>query len=74
MKELVKKVELREPFEIDKINIVNDHYFSNSYIVDLPLDSAPDHAWQDIFEWEWTTRIDLLERKIVRAGYLLLAS
>jgi hypothetical protein len=42
MKELVKKVKLLEPVEIDKINIVKDHYFSNAYIIDLPLDPAPD--------------------------------
>ena len=68
VKELVKKVNLQEPVEIDKINIVKDHYFSNAYIIDLPLDSAPDHAWQDIFEREWTTSRDLWERKLFVIG------
>jgi hypothetical protein len=49
VKELVRKVELQEPIEIDKINIMKDNYSSNAYIIDLPLDSGPDRAWQDIF-------------------------
>jgi hypothetical protein len=68
VKELVKKVKLQEPINIDKINIVKDHYFSNAYIIDLPLDSMPDHAWQDIFEREWTTSRDLWERKLFVMG------
>jgi hypothetical protein len=68
VKELVKKVKLQEPIDIDKINIVKDHYFSNAYIIDLPLDSTPDHAWQDIFEREWTTSRDLWERKLFVMG------
>lgn len=68
MKELIKKVKLQEPVEIDKINIAKDHYFSNAYIIDLPLDSVPDHAWQDIFEREWTTSRDLWERKLFVMG------
>ena len=68
VKELVKKVNLLEPIDIDKINIVKDHYFANAYIIDLPLDSTPDHAWQDIFEREWTTSRDLWERKLFVMG------
>ncbi len=68
VKELVKKVKLQEPINIDKINIVKDHYFSNAYIIDLPLDSTPDHAWQDLFEREWTTSRDLWERKLFVMG------
>jgi len=68
VKDLVKKAKLQEPINIDKINIVKDHYFSNAYIIDLPLDSTPDHAWQDLFEREWATSRDLWERKLFVMG------
>jgi len=64
MKDLVKKVKILEPFNIENVTIKRDHYFPNAYIIDLPLDSAPDHIWQDIFEREWKSSRHLWDRKI----------
>jgi hypothetical protein len=64
----VKKVNLPEPVNVDNINIKKDHYFPNAYIIDFPLDSEPDHAWQDIFEREWRTSRHLWDRKIFIIG------
>jgi hypothetical protein len=68
MKELVKKVKLLEPIDIERIVISRDHYFPNAYIIDLPLDSTPDHVWQDIFEWEWKSSRQLWDRKLFVVG------
>ncbi|MEM3696633.1 MAG: hypothetical protein QXQ94_03905 [Candidatus Bathyarchaeia archaeon] len=68
MKELVKKVKLLEPLDIEKITINRDHYFPNAYIIDLPLDSTPDHVWQDIFEREWKASRHLWDRKLFVMG------
>ena len=68
MKELAKKVKFSESIDVDKINIVKDHYFPNAYIIDLPLNSIPDHAWQDVFEREWKMSRRLWERKIFVMG------
>jgi len=64
VKEIAKKVNLLKPLNIDKIVIKRDHYFSEAYIIDLPLDSTPDHVWQDIFECEWKSSRHLWDRKL----------
>lgn len=68
MKELVKKVKFYEPVDSSKIHVTRDHYFANAYIIDLPLDSTPDRAWQDVFEREWKSSRRLWERKLFIMG------
>jgi len=64
----VKKVNLLKTVNIDSITIRKDHYFPNAYVIDFPLDSEPDHVWQDIFEREWRTSRHLWDRKIFIIG------
>lgn len=64
MKELGKKVKLMEPIDVDKIRINRDHYFKGAYLIDFPLDQAPDHAWQDVFDREWRASRRLWDRKL----------
>jgi hypothetical protein len=64
VRELCKKVKLLEPINADKIPITRDHYFKGAYLIDLPLDHAPDHAWQDIFDREWRSSRRLWDRKL----------
>lgn len=68
MKEIGKKVQLLEPVDVEKINIMRDDYFSHAYIIDLPLDSPPDHIWQDIFIREWKSSRHLWDRKLFVVG------
>jgi len=68
MKIVAKKTNLSEPLYIGDIKIERDHYFTNAYIIDLPLDSTPDHVWQDIFEREWRTSSHLWDRKLFVIG------
>jgi len=68
MKKIVKKVMLLEPIDVDQVKIKRDHYFSNAYIIDLPIDSIPDHVWQDIFEREWKSSRHLWDRKVYIVG------
>jgi len=68
MKEVVKKIKLLKPFDVDKITVSRDHYFHSAYIIDLPLDSTPDHVWQDIFEREWKASRHLWDRKLFVIG------
>jgi len=68
MRETVKKVKLLEPVDVDKITIKRDLYFRRAYIIDLPLDSMPDHVWQDIFEQEWKSSRHLWDRKLFVLG------
>lgn len=65
---MIKKVMFSEPIEAGKIAIKKDHYFSNAYIIDLPLDSIPDHVWQDIFERQWKSSRHLWDRKLFVVG------
>jgi hypothetical protein len=68
MKEIVKKVTLLKPFDVDKISIDRDHYFRSAYIIDLPLNLTPDHVWQDIFEQKWSSSRHLWDRKLFVIG------
>ena len=68
MKEIAKKIKLLKPFDVDKITIRIDRYFPNAYIVDLPLDSMPDHVWQYIFEQKWKSSRHLWDRKLFVMG------
>jgi len=68
MKDLAKKVKLLKPFDVDNIAVRRDHYFHSAYITDLPLDSTPDHVWQDIFEREWKSSRHLWDRKLFVIG------
>jgi hypothetical protein len=68
MKEVAKKVKLLKPFDVDKITVKIDRYFLNAYIIDLPLDSMPDHVWQDIFERTWKSSRHLWDRKLFVIG------
>ena len=65
---IVKKVALLKPFDINNINIKRDRYFPNAYIIDLPLDSIPDHIWQSIFEQKWKSSRHLWDRKLFVIG------
>ena len=71
VKEVAKRVELSEPIDVDKIRVERDGYFPNAYIIDLPLDSTPDHIWQDIFEWEWKASRHVWDRKLFIMGHSL---
>ncbi|MEM3873592.1 MAG: hypothetical protein QXU45_00435 [Candidatus Bathyarchaeia archaeon] len=68
MSEKAKKVNLLKPFDTRKISIERDRYFHDAYIVDLPLETIPDHIWQDIFEREWKSSRHLWDRKLFIIG------
>ncbi len=68
MEEIAKKVKLLERIDADSITIIRDYYFPNAYIIDLPLDSLPNHVWQDIFEREWKSSRHLWDRKLFVIG------
>lgn len=68
MKEVARKVRLLASPNVDFISINRDRYFHNAYTIDLPLDSMPDHIWQDIFEKEWKSSRHLWDRKLFIVG------
>ncbi|MBS7616055.1 hypothetical protein KEJ45_02505 [Candidatus Bathyarchaeota archaeon] len=68
MSEKAKKVNLLKPFDANKISIEKDDYFHGAYVIDLPLDTTPDHIWQDIFDREWKASRHLWDRKLFVIG------
>ena len=68
MKEKVREVKLLKPFNVDEIHIGRDRYFPKAYVIDFPLDSMPDHIWQDIFERTWKSSRHLWDRKLFIVG------
>lgn len=68
MKELVKKVNLKEQIDATSIAVKRDHYFRTAYLIDLPLNSVPDHTWQDILDREWKSSLHLWDRKLFVIG------
>lgn len=67
MKEAVK-IMLSRAIDADTVAISKDHYFANAFSVDLQLETAPDHVWQDIFEREWKLSMHLWDRKLFVIG------
>lgn len=65
---MAKKVKLLEPLDINKIAITKDYYFHDAYVIDLPLDSIPDHVWLDFFTREWKASRRLWDRKLFVIG------
>jgi hypothetical protein len=68
MAEVAKKVNLLKPFDVDQVNIKQDVYFVNAFLIDLPLNATPDHVWQDVFEQKWKASRHLWDRKLFVIG------
>jgi hypothetical protein len=68
VKEVAKKIKLVEPIDVNRVSIHRDHYFSDAFVIDLPLDSLPDHVWMYIFEREWKLSRHLWDRKLFVMG------
>jgi tRNA uridine 5-carbamoylmethylation protein Kti12 len=68
VKEAPKKIKLKENIDVNTVEISRDHYFPNAYVIDLPLEFVPDHAWQDILDREWKTSLRLWDRKLFVVG------
>ncbi|MCW3980338.1 MAG: hypothetical protein NWF11_02575 [Candidatus Bathyarchaeota archaeon] len=71
MGRVVGKVNLLEPFDIDRIIIERDYYFPSAYSIDLALDAVPDHVWLEMFEKEWKLSRRLWDRKLYVLGDVL---
>ncbi len=72
MVRLVRKVNLTKSIDADKVSIRKDSFFTDAYVIELPLDSQPDYEWHTIFEQEWKSSLHLWERKVVVIGDKLL--
>lgn len=68
MKEFIKKVNLAEGIDMSTVAIHKDHYYPKAYVIDLPLDSTPDHAWLDLFERVWSVTRRMWDRKLFVVG------
>jgi len=68
MRKIIKQVKLLKPFKIDDIVIEQDDRFPGAYLIDLPMDSVPDHNWQDNFEKVWKSSQNLWDRKLFVIG------
>lgn len=71
MGKAVGKVNLLEPFDIDRIMIERDYYFPSAYSIDLALDTVPEHIWLEMFEKEWKLSRRLWDRKLYIMGDIL---
>jgi hypothetical protein len=68
LKEAAKKVDLKQHIDPDTVSVRRDHYFRNAYVIDLPLNSVPDHTWQDVLDREWKSSLHLWDRKLFVVG------
>jgi uncharacterized protein YnzC (UPF0291/DUF896 family) len=68
LKEAAKKVNLKQHIDASTTPVKRDRYFRNAYIIDLPLNSVPDHTWQDILDREWKSSLRLWDRKLFVVG------
>jgi len=68
LKDYSSKVGLSDSINADSVVISKDRYFADAYVIDLPLDSVPNHVWQEIFEREWKSSRHLWDRKLYVMG------
>jgi hypothetical protein len=68
VKDYSNKAKLSDAINADSVAISKDRYFADAYVIDLPLDSVPNHVWQDIFEREWKSSRHLWDRKLYVVG------
>jgi len=68
MNGIARKVNILTPVNVEEVAIKRDDFFPNAYVIDIPLDSVPDHVWQDIFERQWKLSRHLWDRKIYLIG------
>jgi hypothetical protein len=68
LKDYSSRVNLADSINADSVAISKDRYFADAYVIDLPLDSVPNHIWQDIFEREWKSSRRLWDRKLYMMG------
>jgi hypothetical protein len=71
MKEVVKKVSLVEPIDVEAIRVKRYPLFKDAYVIDLPLTAEPNYIWRIFFEQEVKSSLHLWERKIVIVGRIL---
>jgi hypothetical protein len=68
MKEFAKKVNIRQPSSADEVDIKQDPFHPNAYVISLQLDEVPSYAWQTLFEREMWYSLDFWERKVLVVG------
>ena len=68
MAELAKKVNIKHPISADHVEIREDPFHPNAYVISLPLDSYPSYAWHTLFELELWSSLDFWDRKAVVVG------
>ena len=61
---MVKGIKVLTPFDASRISVSQDPSFPKAYIVELPLDSTPDHDWRDAFQLKWKSSRDFWDRKL----------
>jgi hypothetical protein len=66
--ELTEKVSIRHPIDPQSITIYEDPFYSDAYIIALPLDSDPSYVWLTLFEQELWSSLDFWDRKVVVLG------
>jgi len=68
LKDYASKARLSDSLNADSVVITKDGYFVDAYVIDLPLDTIPNHIWLDIFEREWKSSRHLWDRKLYVMG------
>jgi hypothetical protein len=68
MTRLLRKVNLKEPIDPDKLNVEKAYPEKELYNVDFPLDSTPDYVWEQCFEREARIAILNLQRRVKIVG------
>lgn len=66
--ELTEKVSIRHPIDPRSITIYEDPFYSDAYIIALPLDSDPSYVWLTLLEQELWSSLDFWDRKVVVLG------
>jgi len=68
MAEPVRKVNIKQSIDPEKVQIQKDPLHPVAYVVSLPLDSEPSYVWLTFFDQVLWSSLDFWDRKVVIAG------
>ena len=71
MAEIIRKVNIMQPIDSDRVPIETDPFHPTALVVTLPLDSEPSYVWLTLFEEVLSSSLDFWDRKVVISGQQL---
>jgi hypothetical protein len=68
MREPARKVSIKQPKSADNVDIREDPFRRDAYVISLHLDAIPSYVWHTLFQIELVSSLDFWDRKVLIVG------